>query len=665
MELPDWLRGIVLLGKDDDEYRVVGVDADGYLGAILKAAAAVTIADHVTVEQDDSVRQVQGAEGENLRTIAVDASGRIIMIPYGTTAVTQEDSAREMQGAEGETLRTIAVDAQGRIIMVPYGTVTVDGAVTTSGTATVTQEDSAREMQGAEGANLRTVAVDANGQIIMVPRGATGNYLAVDAQGYMGAILKATADVAVTGTAAVTQEDSVREMQGAEGENLRTIAVDASGRIIMIPYGTTAVTQEDSAREMQGAEGETLRTIAVDAQGRIIMVPYGTVTVDGAVTTSGTATVTQEDSAREMQGAEGANLRTVAVDANGQIIMVPRGATGNYLAVDAQGYMGAILKATADVAVTGTAAVTQEDSVRQVQGAEGANLRTIAVDANGQIIMVPRGASGNYLGVDDAGYMTTVMKGTYGALLKTLATDDDGNLIALLTDAGDQWGKKVNVGIGELAARLGSPISWDRRGQVVRMQTFADGMGGAYGVSSGTQSSVGLDPSLFLTGGYSCKLKTGIDAFRRATVGIYGDYAPADTVGFEFVFSMASQPDDIYLLADVWDGSHHHQVYARIHHASHTVQIQNSTPAYEDAYNFTLPALPHLFGSVKFVVNLSTRKWVRLLVRGHEEDISAVSLYSTGDAMHPYFSYQIQAEESAAVSHVIYLDRMIITTNEP
>ena len=128
MELPDWLRGIVLLGRDGAEYRVVGVDAEGYLGVILKAASEIAIAGDVAVDQNDSVR----------------------------------------------------------------------------------------EMQGADGATLRTVAVDANGQIIMVPRGAGGNYLSVDDDGYLGAILKADAAVTIADNLTVEQEDSIREMQGAD-----------------------------------------------------------------------------------------------------------------------------------------------------------------------------------------------------------------------------------------------------------------------------------------------------------------------------------------------------------------------------------------------------------------------------------------------------------------
>jgi len=335
------------------------------------------------------------------------------------------------------------------------------------------------------------------------------------------------------------------------------------------------------------------------------------------------------------------------------------------MAVDANGYMGAILKATADVAVTGTAAVTQEDSVREMQGKEGENLRTIAVDGAGQIIMVPRGASGNYLGVDDAGYMTTVIKGAYGALLKTLATDDDGNLVALLTDAGDQWGKKATVGIGELAARLGSPVSWDRRGQVVQMTTFEDGFSHAFPAASGGEGLAELCPSAYQTGGYSCKLTTEAAVDGWASVITYTDFSPSSRVGFEVVFSIESQPDDIQFHCKIYDGTWEHFAYAQLHRVTNKLQIYNSTPVYTDVCSYYQHPAAQLFYSIKFVIDTSAQRWVRVLAVGTEFDKSAVVSYRAGGGAAPYITLKVKAVEAAGVSHTIYVDRMIITTNEP
>jgi len=278
---------------------------------------------------------------------------------------------------------------------------------------------------------------------------------------------------------------------------------------------------------------------------------------------------------------------------------------------------------------------------------------------------VPRGESGNYMAVDASGYMTTVIKGTYGATLKTLGTDDEGFLVAILKDNADQWGHKVSVGLAELAARLGSPISWDRRGQVAQIITFANGFGHMATSASAGAGLVALCPSLFQTDGYSCELTTGTGGNQNAGITTYGDYSPADQVGFEVSLSFTSQAAMVYFLLKVWDGVDEHQAYARINKANHKIEVLNSLNAYVEAGSFTPVELAYLFYSIKLVVNLATKRWVRLLVRGVEYDLSAIASRSAGYEGGPYFTFAVQVDHDAAVNKTLYLDRVIVTTNEP
>jgi len=410
-----------------------------------------------------------------------------------------------------------------------------------------------------------------------------------------------------------------------------------------------------------GKTGDEYRIVGVDDDGYLGVILQAA----AEVTIPGNVSVDQNDSVREMQGAEGETLRTVAVDANGQIIMVPRGSTGNYMAVDANGYLGAILKAAAEVTIPGNVSVDQNDSVREMQGAEGETLRTVAVDANGQIIMVPRGQSGNYLGVDTDGYMTTVIKGVFGATYKTLATDDEGNMIALLKDTDDQWGHKISVGIGELAARLGSPMNWDKRGQAVKIETFADGFGGALTSPSGTGALVILQPTVNQMGGYSCQLTTGTTVNKSAGVTIYSDYSPSGRIGLEVVFSMVDQPDNITFTGTIYTGVYNYTMGARLNKTTGQLQVYNSADAWVNVVTYSIPAVPQVFFSVKIVLDLTTQKWVRLMAKGAEYDLSAITAKRSASAAHPFIAFSVQGKEDAAVSHTIYVDRMIITTNEP
>ena len=344
----DWTNAVTILAVyPDGTVEPVKVNAAGRLEAVL-VGAIDGITDNITVEQDDAIREIQGVDGVDLHTIAVDSSGRIIMVVYGTATI--------------------------------------------EGTATVTQDSAVREIQGADGVTLRTMAVDGAGRAIMVPIGQSGNYLLIDAEGRMSAVLVGTDGATLRPVVVNDAGNLVAIVQGMDGATPRPIAVDASGRIIMLPYGTTTVdgtitaNQAAVERTMQGIEGETLRTLLVDSSGRIIMVPYGTTTVEG------TATVTQDSAIRTVQGIEGANLRTLTVDSSGRLIMVPIGQSGYYMSVDASGNLTVILK-----------------------GIDGETLRTVAVDSAGKLLAV---LQGDYEGtlktvaLDADGRMETVVKGT-------------------------------------------------------------------------------------------------------------------------------------------------------------------------------------------------------------------------------------------------------------
>lgn len=295
----------------------------------------------------------------------------------------------------------------------------------------------------------------------------------------------------------------------------------------------------------------------------------------------------------------------------------------------------------------------------------GENVRSVAVDTSGQIIMVPRGSTGNYLAVDASGYMTTVIKGTYGATLKTLGTDDEGFLVAILKDNADQWGKKISVGLAELAARLGSVMSWDRRGQIVKAITFENGFGDCWGSTSGTGADVQLSPYFHHVGGYSCLLTSGTTVDKSAQIRTYGEYAPADRVGLEVGFSVSTQPDYIYFDLRVWDGSRVHQLYGRLNNATDKLQIFNSALAYVDVCTFQRPDVPQFSYRVKFVADLGAERWVRVLSRGVEYDVSAVVTRAADSDATAYFEATVVAQEDGVTSHTIYVDSMIVTTNEP
>ncbi len=112
----------------------------------------------------------------NLVAVRVDPYGRIILLPYGTMAVSGSVDVGNMPG--------------------DY--LTEGGDVAIPGDVSVDQNAVERTSQGENGAGLHTILVDSLGRMIMVPYGFDGVYhrvLKVDEDGRMISVMKGQADV--------------------------------------------------------------------------------------------------------------------------------------------------------------------------------------------------------------------------------------------------------------------------------------------------------------------------------------------------------------------------------------------------------------------------------------------------------------------------------------
>ena len=402
------------------------------------------------------------------------------------------------------------------------------------------------------------------------------------------------------------------------------VLVDANGQLYIVIQGELAgitgsvvVDQSDSIRQVQGIEGANLRTVAVDASGRLIMVPYGTTTV------AGTATVTQADSIREIQGADGATLRTVVVDSAGRMIMVPMGQSGNYMAVDASGYLTTILK-----------------------GLEGANLRTLVVDSAGRLV--------------------AVVKGMYDSTPTDVAVDASGRMIMIPTDPADVWGNAISMGNAELAAVFSPAKRFDRRGNVVMVEDFKYGIEEWLTSGDGTGNAVACSSNHYKTGPFSAKLTAGSDGLRYARMVRYFPTPYVKTLGFEMSFSIHAQTKEISFELAVGLGTK--TWYAGFYFDRGEAELQylnsaNVETKLDDAP--TLVADDYLYYTMKGVINCTGDLYSRFLFMSTEYDMGAYALRTITGATLPTVLLVIEHHGNAGYNPYIYIDDLILTVNEP
>jgi len=143
IELPDWIRGMLLLGRDGAGNIIpILVDAAGQINVLLRGEDALGTVRTVRVDNVGQLYAILRGAGGN--DVSVDGAGNLSAI---------------LQGIDGfGALHTIMVDATGQAIMVPRGAsgnyLDVDG----SGYLTAV-------LKGIFGGALHTISVDANGRI--------------------------------------------------------------------------------------------------------------------------------------------------------------------------------------------------------------------------------------------------------------------------------------------------------------------------------------------------------------------------------------------------------------------------------------------------------------------------------------------------------------------
>lgn len=356
--------------------------------------------------------------------------------------------------------------------------------------------------------------------------------------------------------------------------------------------------------------------------------------------------------------------------------------------VDTSGRLVAVIQGEIS-GITNNVTVEQDAKDREIQGADGPTLRTVAVDSSGQIIMVPRGQSGNYLDVDASGFLTTLIKGLDGATLRSIAVDGTGNLIAVIKgddggtlrtaslnadgrfeivpyDPDDVWGNAIGMGNAELAAILSPVKRGDRRGQVVWWDAFEDGLAQWVTSTSGAGGSVDLASGHSVYGAYSCKLTGGSDASKFAGIDRMWRYPGSTKIGLSAKLAWGSNVDYIEIRLLPRDGTNAYIAAVRWVTSTTDFEYYDSGAGWTDIdASKGLLSDDRIFHYMKAVIDLDTKQYVRAFLDDEEYDISGNAFFSTASALQPRIASEVILHSDAGQNPVCYVDQVIQTYNEP
>lgn len=250
-------------------------------------------------------------------------------------------------------------------------------------------------------------------------------------------------------------------------------------------------------------------------------------------------------------------------------------------------------------------------------------------------------------------------------VLHTVRLDDEGRLSAFIIDSTDAWNRMLTIGNAELAARLGSSVIYDRRGQVLFVESFERGWYRWTLDKDGANAAGEIVPTIAATGGYSVKLTGGSDETNFASIQRRIPSRPVGRTGLEFSFAVPAEWDYLVALLYLYTGALVYTFAVKFVYATGSLMVLDHDLDYVPV-GVGAVLEGDWFNTIKVVADIDTGEYVRLMFNNQEIDISARSVLVDSETVTPpSILVDIILYSREGFNDVMYLDDIILTGAEP
>lgn len=222
------------------------------------------------------------------------------------------------------------------------------------------------------------------------------------------------------------------------------------------------------------------------------------------------------------------------------------------------------------------------------------------------------------------------------------------------------------VDYGELAARLGSIVAFNREGNIIFWDDF-EKTPMKWTVDKGIGSeTVGYNADTALSGGQCVMLKTVANVNSIARIIRNFPFYHTGRVGFEFAFNHEEKEAVLYF--DIYHITDDRQYEARIR-----IDIEAQEMAYRAsdgnytvfAENVQVTKQQHLFHHFKVVIDTKKGEYIRVMFDRWEWNLEDIGLYNWAMVADEYIVLTISLLNTGSLAQTVYIDNVILTQNEP
>jgi len=220
--------------------------------------------------------------------------------------------------------------------------------------------------------------------------------------------------------------------------------------------------------------------------------------------------------------------------------------------------------------------------------------------------------------------------------------------------------------MAELAVRLGSPINYDRMGDVLAYESFENGnvrtiLGGA-----GANTIKEITGVYAKTRGFSAHLRPHNIGQNQCNIHLYTTPIDIGKIGYEASFTCESDLSHIILYFDVYDGSNRIQVGIKYDHVNTKLYYLDEDNNYTDAdIDVYLQEYPIMWNTIKFVIDIDNNKYTRVRTNNKTYSLTDIPIRKINSFTFPHLVSVFYVYNKADTTCDIYIDDIIITQNEP
>jgi len=219
---------------------------------------------------------------------------------------------------------------------------------------------------------------------------------------------------------------------------------------------------------------------------------------------------------------------------------------------------------------------------------------------------------------------------------------------------------------GELAARLGSPVVFDRRGEVIYVDDMGMGLAPYTVLTSGVGAGVKVVSASSLVSGYAIRLTGGSNFDEYANITKYLSVADVNKWGLEVAVSFIDAYDSFRASLFYYTGANAYHMGVIIDDAANEIQIDTEGAGYTKIADLPASVLAgSLFHNIKIVGNMNTGYYERLIFNYTEYDLTEYQIETYGAAIIQSQCLQLQIQSNTGDNDKCDIGRVIVTSGEP